>query len=203
MTRPAATRLCGLLPVTTLILLAACASSPPKPTVDYKPDYNFSEVHKLAFYHKSGDSSGDNPIPLSDMVRDRIDLALQTALTKKGYVVVEDASMADLLISWHVVTRDKTDVRTYQTPAMGGMGYARYGGYNRYSMYNCWGCMSQTEVSVQNYTEGTFIVDLIDPKLKQSVWRGLIQDRLKGEMGRDQEKYNAAADNILASFPPP
>jgi len=109
---------------------------------------------------------------------------------------------ADLLISWHVVTQDKTDVRTYQTPGM-GMGYSRYGGYNRYSMYNCWGCMSQTEVSVQNYTEGTFIVDLIDPKLKQSVWRSLIQERIKGDMGQDQQKYNAAADNILASFPPP
>jgi hypothetical protein len=35
------------------------------------------------------------------------------------------------------------------------------------------------------------------------VWRGVIQSRLKGDMAQDQEKYNAAADLILASFPPP
>ncbi|MCB1733244.1 MAG: DUF4136 domain-containing protein, partial [Halieaceae bacterium] len=68
--------------------------------------------------------------------------------------------------------------------------------------YNCWGC-TQTEVSVRNYTEGTFIVDMIDPKLKKSVWRGVIQSRLKGDMAQDQANYNAAADLILASFPPP
>ena len=202
MTKLSTNRLLSLLPLTAIILLAACASSPPTPTVDFKPDYNFAGVQTLAFYYKSGDSSGSNPVPMSDMARNRIDLALENAFAKKGYQVVADASTADLLISWHVVTQDKTDVRTYQSPGM-GMGYSRYGGYNRYSMYNCWGCMSQTEVSVQNYTEGTFIVDLIDPKLKQSVWRSLIQERIKGDMGQDQQKYNAAADNILASFPPP
>ena len=108
---------------------------------------------------------------------------------------------AQLLISWTLITNDKTDVRTYETPAM-GMGYGRFGGYNRYSMYNCWGC-TQTEVSVKNYTEGTFIVDMIDPTLKRSVWRGSIQSRLKGQLQNDQDKYNAAADNIFASFPPP
>jgi len=56
---------------------------------------------------------------------------------------------------------------------------------------------------VQNYTEGTFIVDMIDPKLKKSVWRGLIQSRLKGGLENDQDKYNAVADSIFASFPPP
>ena len=81
-------------------------------------------------------------------------------------------------------------------------GYGRYGGYNRYSMYNCWGC-TQTEVSVRNYTEGTFIVDMIDPGLKKSVWRGLTQSKMKGNHDADQDKYNAAADRIFASFPPP
>ena len=47
------------------------------------------------------------------------------------------------------------------------------------------------------------IVDLIDPKLQRSVWRGSIQSRLKDGLQNDQDKYNAAADNIFASFPPP
>jgi hypothetical protein len=61
---------------------------------------------------------------------------------------------------------------------------------------------TQTEVSVKNYTEGTFIVDMIDPKLKKSVWRGMIQSRLKGQLEQDQDKYNAVGELIFASFPP-
>jgi hypothetical protein len=188
-----------------VVLLAACASSPPVPEVDFKPDYNFFAVQKIAFYDESGLVTGNSPIPLSDMQRDRIDTALATALRNKGYEILDerDAGQAQLLISWTLITNDKTDVRTYEVPAMGvGVGYGGYRGYNAYSMYNCWGC-TQTEVSVRNYTEGTFIVDMIDPTLKKSVWRSTIQSRLTGKHEKDQDKYNSVAASIFASFPPP
>ena len=186
-------------------LLAACASGPPKPTVDYKADYNFSAVKKIAFYRSSGQVSGDNPLRLSDMQRGRIDEALSYALTNRGFQMVTDTTQADLLISWALDTENKTDVRTWETPSRGvGMGYGGYyGGYNRYSAYNCWSCApTRTEVSVQNYTQGTFIVDMIDPELQKSVWRGVTQSRLKGQHSEDQGKYNAAATAIFAAFPP-
>jgi len=190
-----------ILPV-FILSLAACTSGPPKPTVDHKPSYNFMQVKKIAFYKDSGEVSGDNPLQLSDMQRNRIDNALELALSNKGFQIVDDASQADLLLSWHLATQHKTDVRTYETPAY-GMGYGRYGGYNRYSAYNCWSCSpTRTEVSVQNYTQGTFIVDMIDPALHQSVWRGVTQSRLKGKHSEDQGKYNEAAAAIFASFPP-
>lgn len=183
------------------LLLVACSSSPPKPDVDFMPGYNFSQVKTVAFYKDSGDVSGDNPLQLSDMQRNRINEALAQSLDKKGLVFVADPAKADLMISWHLATQNKTDVRTYQSAGYGGVGYSPY---NRYSRYNCWSCMpSQTEVSVQNYTQGTFIVDMIDPALQQSVWRGVTQSKLKGEVNQDQGKYNEAADRIFASFPPP
>ncbi len=194
--------LASLLLVTSALLLAACASGPPKPTVDYKPDYDFSQVRTIAFYKNSGQVTGDNPLQLSDIQKDRIDEALAFALRNKGLEFVDDASQADLLLSWHLVTQHKTDVRTYETPTY-GMGYGYYGRYNRYSMYSCWSCApTQTEVSVQNYTEGTFIVDMIDPELHKSVWRGVTQSKLKGKPQEDQGKYNEAATAIFASFPP-
>lgn len=183
------------------MLMAACASSPPKPTVDFKADYDFRAVKKIAFYDESGQVIGDNPLLLSDMQRDRIDEALAFALTNRGYTIVDDAAQADLLLSWHLVTQQMTDVQTWNTP---GIGYgAYYGQYNAYSGYSCWSCFgAQTDVSVQNYTQGTFIVDLIDPKLRKSVWRSVIQSRLKGQANADQDKYNATATVIFASFPP-
>jgi hypothetical protein len=192
----------ALLSLAAVTLIAACASTPPVPTVDYKSDYNFSAVKKLAFYDESGMVGGNNPVSLSDMERDRIDTALETALRNKGFEILDEknASEADLLIGWTLILNDKTDVRTYQTPSS-NIGYSRYGGYNRYSMYNCWSC-TQTEVSVKNYTESTFIVDMISPELKRSVYRSEVQSRLKGEPSHDQDKYNAAAARILATFPP-
>ena len=189
---------------TTLLLLAACSSGPPKPDVDYKHDYDFTKVQKLAFYKNSGQVSGDNPLQLSDIQRDRIDEALAFALRNRGFDVVDDASEADMLISWHLATQHKTDVRTYQSPSYGAYGgYGGYGRYNRYSAYNCWSCSpTQTEVSVQNYTQGTFIVDMIDPDMRQSVWRGVTQSKLKGKHEEDQGRYNEAATAIFASFPP-
>lgn len=189
---------------TTLLLLAACSSGPPKPDVDYKQDYDFTKVQKLAFYKNSGQVSGDNPLQLSDIQRNRIDEALAFALRNRGFDVVDDASEADMLISWHLATQHKTDVRTYQSPSYGAYGgYGGYGRYNRYSAYNCWSCSpTQTEVSVQNYTQGTFIVDMIDPEMRQSVWRGVTQSKLKGKHEEDQGRYNEAATAIFAAFPP-
>jgi len=187
----------SLLLAIVALSLAACASGPPKPDIDYKPDYNFSGVQRIAFYAKSGQVSGDNPLQLSDFQRERIDDALAAALRAKGLEVVEKPEDADLLLSWHLLTQHKTDVRTYDVPS----GY--YGRYNRYSHYSCWACGSHTEVSVSNYTQGTFIVDMIDPQLDKSVWRGVIQSRLKGQRESDQGKYNDAAAAIFATFPPP
>jgi hypothetical protein len=182
------------------IILAACSSTP-KPDVDYKSDYNFMNVKKIAFYKFSGDVTGDNPLQLSDFQKERIDEALQYALEIKGMQIVDNPEEADMLISWHLATQDKTDVRTYQTPAYGA--YGGYGRYNRYAGYNCWNCMpTQTEVSVQNYTEGTFIVDMIDPAMRKSVWRSVTQSRLKGKHETDQGKYNEAAIRIMEGFPP-
>jgi len=178
-------------------LLSGCASAPPKPMVDYKSDYDFAAVKTVAFYENSGQVIGDNPLQLSDIQADRIDEALAFALRNKGITIVDDADKADMLLSWYLVTEEKTDVRTYETPAM-GVGY-----YGRYSRYSCWSCLpTQTEVSVRNYTQGTFIVDMIDRTLMKSVWRAVIQSRLKGQPQSDQDKYNATATEIFATFPP-
>ena len=182
------------------LLLAACASAP-TPDIDYKQDYDFGKVRKIGFYDESGQVFGDNPLQLSDFQRERIDDALALELQKRGFDIVSDPAEADMLLSWHLGTQHKTDVRTYETPSYGAS-YGRYGGYNRYSMYNCWNC-SNTEVRVSNYTEGTFIIDMIDPKMGKSVWRSVTQSKLKGKKDEDEPgEINEAAARVLGAFPP-
>jgi hypothetical protein len=195
----------NVLTLLVLLVVAGCASGPPKPNVDFKDDYDFMSVQKIAFYARSGKVSGESPVLLSDIERNRIDRALQQALEKKGMMIVDDANQADLLVSWHLATQAKTDVRTYQTPSYGYGGYGGYGGYNSYARYSCWHCTPyQTDVRVTDYTEGTFVVDMIDQDLNQSVWRGVTQSRLKDQKDRehDQATYNEAADVIFQNFPP-
>ena len=102
---------------------------------------------------------------------------------------VEENSEADLYLTWHLVTQEKTDVRTY----------------NSISYYNCWRCgPAVSDVSVRQYTEGTLIVDLIDPLRNQSVWRSIIQSRLQSQPdpGKLEERRREAAQAIFAGFPP-
>ena len=194
------------LSVLALFFLSACSSSPPKPDVDYNHEYDFAKARTVAFYRDSGEVSGDNPLQLSDMQRNRIDDAIKVAVENRGLTFLADASKADLLLTWHLATQNKTDVRTYQSASVGYGGYGghgRYGGYNRYSAYNCWSCSpTRTDVSVSNYTEGTFIVDMIDPELRQSVWRAVTQSKLKGKQEHEQARLDEAAALIFAGFPP-
>ena len=182
------------------LTLASCATKPPEPVVDFAPDYNFSQPKTIGFYAMSGEVTGNNPTELTDFQRDRIDAALRSALEARGFVFVDKTADADLLLSWHLNLMDKTDVKTYNNPSYGAsVGYSRY---NRYAMYNCYNCMNQTDVRVTEYTQGTFIIDMIDPVENASVWRSVTQSKLKEETIRDQVALDSAAVRVLAGFPP-
>ena len=183
----------------TMLGIVACATKPPEPVVDYAPDYDFGQTKPIGFYALSGEVPGNSPSNLTDFQLDRIDDALKSALQQKGCTFVSKTSEADLLLTWHLNMVDKTDVKTYNTSSYGvSAGYSRY---NRYAMYNCYNCMNQTDVRVTEYTQGTFIIDMIDPQRNASIWRSVTQSKLKEENIRDQAALDAAAIRVLANFP--
>jgi len=201
----------ALLLTLASVFLTACATGPKTPIVDFKQDFNFNDVTKVAFYHESGMVSGDNPVQLSDMQRERLDEAVSAALSGRGFQVVGDASEADLLVSWHLVTQHQTDVHQSSSFGFGyGRGYRyghvgyRYGGY--YDPFSCaygpgYGSLHPT-VFVQNYTRGKFIVDMIDPVTDKSVWRAITESRLRDDPTIEQEKYTETANFLFSTFPP-
>ena len=193
-------RISAALIALSVVVLAACSSAPPKANVDYAPDFNFTEVKKIGFYAMSGKTTGANPMGMTDFQKERVDDALSRALEGRGFEVVENTADADLLISWHLNTVEKQDVRTTSSPNYGmSVGYSRY---NRYAMYSCYSCFDNTEVRVTDYTQGTFIVDMIDPEEQKSVWRSVTQSKLKGEALKDQSKIDQGALIVLKGFPP-
>ncbi|MEP1473148.1 MAG: DUF4136 domain-containing protein [Halieaceae bacterium] len=169
-----------------LALVTACAT-PLEATTDFDRSFDFNGVQKIAFTPVNRmDASA---IRISDMQISRVNEALADELRRKGMQVVDNASDADMLLTWHLVTQERTDVRTY----------------NSMSTYNCWRCgPSVSDVSVRQYTQGTLIVDLIDPMRNQSAWRAIIESRLSSKPSPEDaaEKRTEAARAIFAEFPP-
>lgn len=169
-----------------LALLNACAS-PLVANMDFDDSFDFSGVKNIAIepFTRTDVAS----VKVSDMQVDRINVALSDELERKGFRVVEDRAAADLLMTWHLVTQERTDVRSY----------------NSASYYNCWRCgPSVSDVSVTQYTQGTFIVDMVDPARNRSVWRSIIESRLKPQPDPEKSAVNRreAATAIFAEFPP-
>jgi len=169
------------------LVLAGCASSGlPVASVDQMPGYDFSKITSFAYLPVRGGPSSS--AFLSDMEVQRMHRAFAQALQARGMVLVEDREQADILASWHLVTQAQTDVRSYDSA----------------SYYQCWGCgPAVSDVSVRQYTKGTLIFDLVDPKLRKSVWRGVIQSRIedKRPVEGQQERFNRIAADMLKALP--
>ena len=169
-----------------LALISAC-STPLEATMDFDSQFDFSKVQKIAI--QPVDRTNLSMISISDMQVERIDGALAAELERKGFEIVSSDAEADMFLVWHLVTEERTDVRTY----------------NSMSYYNCWRCgPNVSDVSVRQYTQGTFIVDMIDPMRNQSVWRSIIESRLQSnpDPAEAPARRKEAATAIFAQFPP-
>lgn len=167
--------------------IQGCASPSITAQNDFDANFDFSDVQRLRILPIDRTTAAEKLI--SDMQAQRIDDALAAELRSRGYAVVSDPKLADLSVSWHLVTHEKTDIRSY----------------NAYSAYNCWRCGPPvSDVNVRQYTEGTFIVDLIDPLRNQSVWRSTIQSEMRSQPDpeRAADIRAKAAKAVFAAFPP-
>ena len=168
-----------------VLILGACASTPTA-NMDFDRAFDFSKVRNIAI--QPINRTAASTVVISDMQVDRINQALTDELQRRGYQVVQDNAQADMLLTWHLITQERMDVRSYNTS----------------SRYNCWNCASSSNVRVSQFTQGTFIVDLIDPNALRSVWRSTWESRLRDQPDpeRAEENRRAAATAIFAQFPP-
>lgn len=172
------------------LAVSACSSTPLTATIDHDPNFDFTKVRKIAI--QPVDRTVASTIAISDMQVARINEAFTDELSRRGMEVVPNNADADMLMTWHLVTQERTDVRTYNTMSA----------HHR----SCWGCPATTgtDVRVRQYTQGTLIVDLVDPSRLQSVWRSIIQSRLREQSDPEAaaELRREAAAAIFEGFPP-
>ena len=130
--------------------LAFSAAAAPAQSIqtDYDRSYDLS---RLKTYDFASQTRGPNdPLAVNPMNDRRIQAALDSQLVARGYT--RDAGgKPDFLVAYHAATRNRVGVQEW------GYGPGRWG---------------SRRVDVNEYTQGTLVVDLVDAASRQLVWRG-------------------------------
>ena len=163
-----------------LNILAACSTTP---SVAVKTDYD----HSVTFgkYHTYALDTAS--IGLSPTGKEALQSSLRSSLAGRG--LKESASNSDLYIVPSVFTQARLNV-------MPGGGYtyypSTYGGYRMGTR--------TMNAEVQQYTEGTLVIDFVDRKTHKIVYRGLGQAAV-GSTERNAAAIQVAVEKIVAAYP--
>jgi hypothetical protein len=167
--------------VAAAVLPSGCASGP-RVYAHAVPDFSPSSYRTYGFL-KNADAGAAG---YSTLLTQYLEGAAARQLQSLGY---EPAADPDLLVNFHVVTRDKLQV----TPTSS----AYYGWRRAYA----WGGTAYAS-EVRSFTEGTLNIDLVDSSRKQLVWEGVAVGRVTEQKLRNpQPAIDAAVAAIFARFP--
>jgi hypothetical protein len=166
-----------------IIFVSSCSSL--KISHDYDRQTDFSRYTTFVWARAPKEAVGSPQAQLlanNPLLDKRIKNAVTDQLMQKGFK--PNNSSPDLLVVYHVGIKDKINVSNW--------GY-RYGPY--------WG---PGRVDVYGYREGTLIIDFVDAKKKELVWRGIAQKALSegGSPESRERQLNDIIRHILAKFPP-
>jgi hypothetical protein len=159
------------------LLLAGCSSIETK--VDYDRATSFSSYKTFAFK--------DVRTPDSPISTRRVRAAIDKTLASRGLAKADGTP--DLWVVLHTRTRRQTQVTTYNSGW--GWGWRWRGPY--------WNTAHVEQIPI-----GTLMVDLIDTKAKELVWRGSasrVVDADETPKDRD-EKVQEAVNKLFDGFPP-
>jgi hypothetical protein len=168
----------GILVLSIVGFAAACSSI--STSSDYDQTYDFSTLKNYAWAEVAGDKQQTDQITLRRIIQNT-----DQVLAGKGFVK-SDPKDASFLVAIQTGVQQETQYTTYGY----GVGAWRGGG------------MATT--TAQNYDEGTLILDVVDAKKKELVWRGSANGTLDPGASADQKASNVteAVTKILADFPP-
>lgn len=128
--------------------------------------------------------TGDPRLDQDPFFKDHMQGAVERQLAAKGFVRAEPSATPDLLIHYHASITRRIDVNE----ADRGYGYT-----------------GDLGSSVREYEAGTLVLDIVDSRTKQVIWRGWAQDTVT-DMLEDRDtmarKIDEAVRRMLERFPP-
>jgi hypothetical protein len=164
-----------------LFLLAVACSNQIRVRTDFDREV---EIHRFTTYSwldVKNIEQRNNPIDFNELTDKRVKQAVDRQMKEKGYEQTADS--AQLIVHYHITVEDKVVIR----PEPYGYTYGDYWLDNKRSAYR--------------YQEGTLIIDFMDRKNKNLIWRGWAVSVLDGEKMITEDLINEAAAKIFAKFP--
>ncbi len=179
--------------------LSACTSAV---NVEQRADVNFAKYRTFDFANTEVKTSGDqNPLLNSPIAQDRIKQAIASELTKRGLREVD--SSPDILVTTHtfVEKAERTVYDTYPGPNYAYPYAVGYRGAYLPINYGYWYTPAYySQPRTEQYREGTLIIDFIDARTNNLVWRGSMADDVN-DPARLGSEFSKSAKDILDKFP--
>ena len=173
------------------LLLASCSSSP-KINTDYDHNVDFSKFKTYGFFNPMGIENPDYSSIYGSIFRS----AISKEMESRGYTKSENP---DLMINVSGRLQEKTSVTTTTDPYMMGGYYGYRAGY-----YNTWGGYGfGSQTYVNQYTEGTVNIDLVDAAEKRMVWEGVAVGRVNDDKSNEEVRANiiAGIQDMFSAYP--
>ncbi|HEU5290442.1 MAG TPA: DUF4136 domain-containing protein [Cyclobacteriaceae bacterium] len=160
--------------------LISCSSTQMSVHSDIDPDYDLWTYKTFNWGRKIDIEAGRNPLYYNELNDKRIKAAVNQELTARGYSFTE--SDPELIVHYHIIVDDRSVVRTEPY------------GYN-YGPY--WTTMKS---NIYAYHEGTLIIDLMDKKSNNLIWRGWAVSVID-EVEEVDDLIKIAVGKIFKKFP--
>jgi hypothetical protein len=162
----------------------ACSSL--KIAVDYDRQIDFS-TYKTYNY-----AEGDLLPNVGQLDRNRIIEAIENEMSQKGFTKSDNP---DIRLDMHVKTEEQTQATATTSGSAYGYGYGRYG-------YG--GGFSTTQISYDEYTVGTLIINLVENSSQNIVWQGTGSKTLAENASTDKKESNInyTIQQIFRNYPP-
>ncbi len=180
-----------LVPVLAMIA-GACSSMTINHDWDPSAVDRFPDYQSWGWLPRRGDIQTDPGRRVNaEFVKARVEISIENRLAQQGFETAT-AGDPDFWIGYHIGLNTQvevTHVNTYWGYGWGGW----YGG----------GVRMSTPV-VNQYEQGTLIIDIVDVEEKALVWRGTAEAEVYPDMTPQerQDRLDDAVKRILEQFPP-
>jgi len=185
-------RLQPFLCVFFLLVFSLYGCSSVRVNSDFDEHADFSSINSYNWkrVHVKDDALVNNPL-----LYKRIVSAIDTYMQARGYQKT-DSESADVLLAVHAGMKEKMRVTDWG----GSRGYYRDPWYDPWWGRGAYG----GRVDVSYYTEGTLVIDIVDRKQHELIWRGLGTGIVHEYASQEEmvKNINEYVTEILNQFPP-
>lgn len=160
-----------------IVLVLGCVTT--SVNYDYDKEYDFSTFKTYDWM------TTPQSVRTDEFLLKRVKSALSRELSAKRTTLAPENP--DFLVALHGSRESKVQVTDW------GYSYGRFGGP-----------IGVPRIDVNQYEQGTLIVDFVEAKTKQMVWRGIASRVLEPDLApEDKERLiNEAVTEMMKNFPP-